>query len=153
MAHYSRPRRRDPWLRRGGLDAQHSGSLCCLLHLPYGSLCRLVLILALHDQDILLTRRVVNSVIIGWASSTLSQTKEKKAVVLAMTNVGGQIGYIYGAYLWPKSDEPRYAIGFGASAGFALLSILCAWWIRVLLVRENRRIRASTSENVNLYGY
>lgn len=34
----------------------------------------------------------VNSVIIGWASSTLSQTKEKKAVVLAMTNVGGQIG-------------------------------------------------------------
>ncbi|UQC91584.1 major facilitator superfamily transporter [Colletotrichum lupini] len=95
----------------------------------------------------------VNSVIIGWASSTLSQTKEKKAVVLAMTNVGGQIGYIYGAYLWPKSDEPRYAIGFGASAGFALLSILCAWWIRVLLVRENRRIRASTTENVNLYGY
>lgn len=35
----------------------------------------------------------VNSVIIGWASSTLSQTKEKKAVVLAMTNVGGQVGY------------------------------------------------------------
>ncbi|KAJ3546755.1 hypothetical protein NM208_g1851 [Fusarium decemcellulare] len=61
----------------------------------------------------------VNSVIIGWASSTLSQTKEKKAVVLAMTNVGGQIGYIYGAYLWPKSDGPRYGIGFGASAGFA----------------------------------
>ncbi|KAK2063710.1 major facilitator superfamily transporter [Colletotrichum caudatum] len=95
----------------------------------------------------------VNSVIIGWASSTLSQTKEKKAVVLAMTNVGGQIGYIYGAYLWPSTDSPRYAIGFGASAGFALLSIMCAWWIRVLLVRENRRIRASTSEQVNLYGY
>ncbi|GJD01388.1 major facilitator superfamily transporter [Colletotrichum higginsianum] len=95
----------------------------------------------------------VNSVIIGWASSTLSQTKEKKAVVLAMTNVGGQIGYIYGAYLWPSTDSPRYAIGFGASAGFSLLSICCAWWIRVLLVRENRRIRASTSEQVNLYGY
>ncbi|OLN94113.1 putative transporter C1002.16c-like protein 12 [Colletotrichum chlorophyti] len=95
----------------------------------------------------------VNSVIIGWASSTLSQTKEKKAVVLAMTNVGGQIGYIYGAYLWPKTDEPRYAIGFGASAGFAFLSILCAWCIRFLLVKENRKIRASTSEQVNLYGY
>lgn len=33
----------------------------------------------------------VNSVIISWASSTLSQTKEKKAVVLAMTNVSGQV--------------------------------------------------------------
>ncbi|RYO84671.1 hypothetical protein DL766_005907 [Monosporascus sp. MC13-8B] len=33
----------------------------------------------------------VNSVIIGWASSTLSQTKEKKAVVLAMTNIRHRI--------------------------------------------------------------
>ncbi|KAF2187051.1 major facilitator superfamily protein [Zopfia rhizophila CBS 207.26] len=96
----------------------------------------------------------VNSVIIGWASSTLSQTKEKKAVVLAITNVGGQIGYIYGAYLWPKSDSPRYAIGFGTSAGFALLSLLCAWWMRFLLKRENRRIKASaTDERANYYGY
>lgn len=95
----------------------------------------------------------VNSVIISWASSTLSQTKEKKAVVLAMTNVGGQIGYIYGAYLWPKTDSPRYAIGFGASAGFALCSIVCAWIIRMMLIKENKRIRASTSEHINLYGY
>ncbi|RMZ67377.1 major facilitator superfamily transporter [Pyrenophora seminiperda CCB06] len=98
----------------------------------------------------------VNSVIIGWASSTLSQTKEKKAVVLAMTNVGGQpeqIGYIYGAYLWPDSDEPRYGIGFGASAGFALLSIACAWIIRMMLIKENQRLKASTNERINLYGY
>ncbi|RVX68345.1 hypothetical protein B0A52_07348 [Exophiala mesophila] len=95
----------------------------------------------------------VNSVIIGWASSTLAQTKEKKAVVLAMTNVGGQIGYIYGAYLWPKEDGPRYGIGFGASAGFALCSIACAWWMRFLLKRENARIKQSAAENVNLYGY
>ncbi|KXJ90026.1 major facilitator superfamily domain-containing protein [Microdochium bolleyi] len=97
----------------------------------------------------------VNSVIIGWASSTLGQTKEKKAVVLAMTNVGGQIGYIYGAYLWPKYDEPRYAIGFGASAAFALLSIACAWAIRVLLQRENRKMLAAAEQagqTVNLYG-
>jgi hydrogenase/urease accessory protein HupE len=95
----------------------------------------------------------VNSVIIGWASSTLAQTKEKKAVVLAMTNVGGQIGYIYGAYLWPDYDEPRYVIGFSASAAFALASIVCAWIIRYLLIRENRRIRASASEQINLFGY
>jgi len=95
----------------------------------------------------------VNSVIIGWASSTLAQTKEKKAVVLAMTNVGGQIGYIYGAYLWPDYDEPRYGIGFGASAAFALCSIGCAWVIRFMLIKENRKLRASTNEHVNLYGY
>ncbi|KAI1475865.1 MFS transporter [Daldinia eschscholtzii] len=94
-----------------------------------------------------------NSVVVGWASSTLSQTEEKRAVVLAITNVFGHIGYIYGAYLWPDSDEPRYGIGFGASAGFALLSIGCAWVVRTLLVQENRKIRASSLENVNLYSY
>jgi MFS transporter, ACS family, DAL5 transporter family protein len=70
-----------------------------------------------------------------------------------MTNVGGQIGYIYGAYLWPKSDEPRYAIGFGASAGFAFLSVVCAWVIRTLLIRENKRIVATNANHGNLYGY
>lgn len=70
-----------------------------------------------------------------------------------MTNVGGQIGYIYGAYLWPSSDSPRYGIGFGASAGFALCSIACAWVIRYWLIKENKAIKESTTENVNLYGY
>lgn len=46
----------------------------------------------------------VNSVIIGWASSTLSQTKEKKAVVLAMTNVGGQVRLQF------SSSLPRFHI-------------------------------------------
>ncbi|KAI0885218.1 MFS transporter [Annulohypoxylon maeteangense] len=94
-----------------------------------------------------------NSVVVGWASSTLSQTEEKRAVVLAITNVFGHIGYIYGAYLWPDSDEPRYGIGFGASAGFALLSICCAWVVRMLLIQENKKIRASTTGNVNVYSY
>ncbi|KAI1214962.1 MFS transporter [Annulohypoxylon truncatum] len=94
-----------------------------------------------------------NSVIVGWASSTLSQTEEKRAVVLAITNVFGHIGYIYGAYLWPDSDEPRYGIGFGASAGFALLSIFCAWVVRMLLIQDNKKIRASNLGSVNLYSF
>ncbi|KAI0129258.1 MFS transporter [Hypoxylon sp. NC0597] len=86
-----------------------------------------------------------NSVIVGW---TL-----KFQVVLAITDVFGHVGYIYGAYLWPDTDEPRYGIGFGASAGFALLSICCAWVVRMLLIQENGKIRASTSEHVNLYSF
>jgi hypothetical protein len=44
----------------------------------------------------------VNSVIVGWASATLSRTKEKKAVVLAMVNIGGQIGEFW-ALAYPFS--------------------------------------------------
>lgn len=75
------------------------------------------------------------------------------AICPSAANPSVQIGYIYGAYLWPSSDSPRYGIGFGASAGFALLSIVCAWIIRFMLVKENRKIRASSTEHVNLYGY
>lgn len=53
----------------------------------------------------------------------------------------------------PDYDEPRYAIGFGTSAAFAFLSIICAWVIRMMLIKENKKIRASTTEHVNLYGY
>lgn len=70
-----------------------------------------------------------------------------------MTNVAGQVGYIYGAYLWPDYDSPRFAIGFGTSAGFALGSIVCAWILRSMLIRENNKIRRSNTEHVNLYGY
>lgn len=70
-----------------------------------------------------------------------------------MINVGGQIGYIYGAYLWPGSDSPRYITGFSASAAFALGSIATAWWMRIVLRKENQKIMTAGSENVNLYGY
>jgi hypothetical protein len=71
-----------------------------------------------------------------------------------MTNVGGQIGYIYGAYLWPSSDSPRYAIGFGSSAGFAFASVLCAWWMRGLLKGQNKILRETRcSDLINYYGY
>jgi len=89
-----------------------------------------------------------------------------------MTNVGGQIGYvifvsemcprhtltshhryIYGAYLWPISDGPRYGIGFGASAGFALCSIGCAWILRWWIIKDNKAIRERDGEHVNTYGY
>lgn len=74
--------------------------------------------------------------------------------MLAMHNVAGQIGYIYGAYVWPNYDKPRFAIGFGVSAGFAFGAIVCAWWMRVLLKKENQKLKETAGGNiVNYYGY
>ncbi|RYP46717.1 hypothetical protein DL769_011371 [Monosporascus sp. CRB-8-3] len=98
----------------------------------------------------------VNSVITGWIATTLSQSREKKAVALAATNVFAQIGQIYGPYLWPKSDGPRYLIGFCASAAFSLLSLLLCWVMRFLLQRQNRLVQRDTStvdEGRNIYSY
>lgn len=95
----------------------------------------------------------VGSVILGWVSNTLSQTPEKKSVAYAIVNVTANLAYIYCAYLWPKSDEPAYTMGFGSMVGFAVTSILCAWCMRVWLKRLNQKLRTSEDETVALYAY
>ena len=95
----------------------------------------------------------VGSVILGWVSATLSQTPEKKAVAYSFINVTANLAYIYCAYLWPSSDGPRYLMGFSSMCAFAFASILCAWWMRVVLVRQNRKIREIEDETMVFYAY
>lgn len=111
-----------------------------------------------------------NSVILGWVSSTCGQTKEKKAISLAIVNTVAAISPIYtpvnhacilcttfGAdlfkYLWPSSDSPRYTTAMASSAAFSLVAALLAWVMRRMLVKENRKIRQSDSETVLFYAY
>ncbi|KAF4556376.1 MFS-type transporter-like protein 11 [Elsinoe fawcettii] len=95
----------------------------------------------------------VGSVILGWVSATLSQTPEKKAVAYSLVNVTANAAYIYCAYLWPESDEPRYLTGFASMCAFAVGSILCAWAMRFWLMAENRKIRMSGDESLVSYAY
>ncbi|KAH7348097.1 major facilitator superfamily domain-containing protein [Pyrenochaeta sp. MPI-SDFR-AT-0127] len=95
----------------------------------------------------------VGSVILGWVSATLSQTPEKKAVAYSLVNVTANAAYIYCAYLWPKSNEPRYSIGFGSMIGFAAGSIVCVWVMRFWLMAENRKLRRSDDEHRVTYAY
>jgi hypothetical protein len=73
-----------------------------------------------------------------------------------MTNVSGQIAQVYGAYLWPKTDGPRYVIGFSASAAFSIMSIMMCWLMRSMLKRENAKLqqaRGVGQGDINTYGY
>jgi len=83
----------------------------------------------------------VNSVILGWVSATLGQTSEKKAVSLSIVNVVANASYIYTAYLYPKSDGPKYLTAMASNAGFAFATIASAWALRFWLMGTNRRIR------------
>lgn len=80
----------------------------------------------------------VNSVILGWVSATLGQTPEKKAVSLSIVNVVANASYIYTAYLYPKSDGPRYLTAMSSNCAFAFLTIVSAWALRFWLVRINK---------------
>lgn len=95
----------------------------------------------------------VNSVILGWVSATLGQTTEKKAVSLSIVNVAANASYIYTAYLYPKSDGPKYLTAMASNAGFAFMSIAAAWFLRVWLQRTNKRLRQADGGTAVFYAY
>jgi len=95
----------------------------------------------------------VNNINIAWVASTLGQTDEKKSVAIAIANTLGNLASVYTPYLWPDSDAPRYAKAMSASAAFSLGVIIVAWVLRLVLQRENRRIKSQESEAVNIYAY
>lgn len=95
----------------------------------------------------------VGSVILGWVSATLSQTPEKKSVSYAIVNTFANLAYVYCAYLWPKSDSPRYLTGFASMVAFAVGSIICAWIMRFWLVATNKKTRRNEDEHQVFYAY
>ncbi|KAF2176584.1 pantothenate transporter liz1 [Zopfia rhizophila CBS 207.26] len=95
----------------------------------------------------------VNSLILGWCGSTCGQTKEKKAVAISIVTTVMNASFIWTPYLWPKSDEPRYAIALGSSAGFSVATAALAWLAKVLMLRRNKRLRSIDNEATVFYVY
>ncbi|KAH7256012.1 major facilitator superfamily domain-containing protein [Fusarium tricinctum] len=95
----------------------------------------------------------VNSMILGWVSATLGSTPEKKSVSLSIVNVIANASYIYTAYLYPKSDGPRYLIGMASNAGFATMCIAGCWVMRFWLVRTNKKLDQGANSSAVRYAY
>ncbi|KAL4879265.1 major facilitator superfamily domain-containing protein [Aspergillus karnatakaensis] len=95
----------------------------------------------------------VNTIILGWVSSVLGQSDEKKAVALAMCNTFGNLSAVYTPYLWPDSAAPRFATAMASSIAFSAGVIACGWVLRFTIARANRRLREEDPETTNFYVY
>lgn len=95
----------------------------------------------------------VNNINLSWAASVLGQTDEKKTSVIAIVNTLGNLSFVYTPYLWPDSDAPRFGKAMYASAGFSAGVVIVAWAIRLVLQRDNKKIKAMDNEAVNFYVY
>ncbi|EEU48220.1 uncharacterized protein NECHADRAFT_31745 [Fusarium vanettenii 77-13-4] len=95
----------------------------------------------------------VNSMILGWVSATLGSTPEKKSVSLSIVNVIANASYIYTAYLYPKSDGPRYLTGMASNAAFAVMCIASTWVMRTWLVRTNKKLDRDGNVDATRYAY
>ncbi|CAH0045612.1 unnamed protein product [Clonostachys solani] len=95
----------------------------------------------------------INNIILGWVSSTLGQTNEKKSVALAIANSLGNMSSIYMPYIWPKSDGPRYLPAWMASIAFSAGCMTLAWVLKIALRRQNKKMRAVNPNETNFYVY
>ena len=70
-----------------------------------------------------------NGCSLSYAASTFGfMPQETRAVSLAVVNAMGNLAQIYGAYLFPDSDAPKYLLGFGVISG------MCAFGVAVYAV-------------------
>lgn len=77
-----------------------------------------------------------NAISLSFASSTFGDMDtEVRAIALALMNALGNLAQIYGAYLFPSDDSPKYLMGFGVISGMLGLGV-CVYITMFVLVRR-----------------
>lgn len=92
-----------------------------------------------------------NPLINTWIVGTLGRTPEKRATAIPVINVLGQIGNVIAPYFFPDRDEPRYLMAFLLMMGFAALGIACAGLLKLILIRQNKKLWARAQEEGTAY--
>lgn len=77
-------------------------------------------------------------IVLAWISNTIPRPPAKRAAALAMINAVSNGSSIYASYMY--SGAPRYITAFAVDCCTAVLAILMAALLRILLVRENKKL-------------
>jgi hypothetical protein len=81
-----------------------------------------------------------NALSLSFASSTFStMPAEVRAIALAVVNAMGNLAQIYGAYLFPTTDAPKYLKGFGVISGMLGVGVITYTALQVVLSRRGKR--------------
>lgn len=79
-----------------------------------------------------------NGLALSYASVTFSTMPDEiRAVSLAFVNAMGNLAQIYGAYLFPSDDSPKYLMGFGVISGLCFTGVAAYLSLYFLLKRYN----------------
>ena len=77
-------------------------------------------------------------IIVKFVASSFPRPFEKRAQIVAWGSFFGNVANVYGAYMYPNSDAPRYLAGGAATAGVAVFVACLAYGIRFWLQRLNK---------------
>jgi MFS family permease len=77
-----------------------------------------------------------NGLSLSYAASTFGpMQQEVRAVSLALVNAMGNLAQIYGAYIFPSNDAPKYLMGFGVISAMSAFGVAVYALAHVLLRR------------------
>lgn len=80
------------------------------------------------------------TIIITWTINN-QDTDSKKGTGMAILNVIGQMGPLVGTSIFPDEDGPYFVKGMSICAVFMLLAGILAACLRLVLIRENKKIK------------
>ncbi|KAK2757234.1 hypothetical protein FQN54_004748 [Arachnomyces sp. PD_36] len=82
-----------------------------------------------------------NAAALSYSSSSIGDMPpEVRGISLAVINGLANLAQIYGSYLFPSSDEPKYIRGFSAIAAMLFLGVATYILLHICVRRRNRRL-------------
>ncbi|KAI0025283.1 allantoate permease [Xylariomycetidae sp. FL0641] len=79
-------------------------------------------------------------IILAWVANSFPRPLVKRSACISITNMIGNTANIYGSYMYPATDGPRYLPGGCATAAIAFLVAVQALIIRFVLQNQNKKL-------------
>jgi hypothetical protein len=85
-------------------------------------------------------------IIVSWVANSFPRPLVKRSSAIAIGNCVANAASIYGSYMYPSSDGPRYIPGSGANAAICLTIIGLVLVLRYVHIYENKKLERAEQE-------
>lgn len=85
-------------------------------------------------------------IIVSWVANSFPRPLVKRSSAIAIGNCVANSASIYGSYMYPSSDGPRYIPGSGANAAICLSIICLSLVLRYVHKWENKKLERAEQE-------
>ncbi|KFA56494.1 hypothetical protein S40293_01174 [Stachybotrys chartarum IBT 40293] len=79
-------------------------------------------------------------IILTWIANSFPRPLVKRSVAISFCNMMGNLANVYGPYMYPATDGPRYIAGGAATGSVALFVAILSFVTRQVLVRSNKKL-------------
>lgn len=79
-------------------------------------------------------------IILSWVANSFPRPLVKRSAAISFANMAGNLANVYGPYMYPATDGPRYIAGGSATGSVAVVVAILSFVIRLVLIRDNKKL-------------